>query len=107
MSTAPLGRVVTPLCRPAPGTACLFGLVFLDNPLACSALFILRTGIMNSTVGLEKSILMDIVPKSLRAKVNSVEGFITFSWTGSAVLGGLLVAAQCVAARAPLAEARK
>lgn len=56
---------------------------------------------MNSTVGVEKSILMDVVPRYFRAKVSAVEGFTTFSWTGSAVLGGILVEARRVAAANP------
>eukprot|EP00756_Hemistasia_phaeocysticola_P018858 Hpha_TRINITY_DN15624_c4_g4::TRINITY_DN15624_c4_g4_i1::g.99228::m.99228 len=40
---------------------------------------------------LKKSILMDHVPRSERAKWNSVDSVTRFGWSGSAVFGGLIV----------------
>lgn len=59
-------------------------------PGAIIPIFIIRTALMNCTRGLMKSILMDTVPPSGRAKWNSLESITSFGWSGSAVLGGYL-----------------
>lgn len=50
-----------------------------------------RTAFMNSPAALTKSVLMDNVPTTERAKWASLESVNMFSWSGSAALGGLLV----------------
>lgn len=52
---------------------------------------IVRAATMNSTGALTRSVLMDNVPKSERAKWSALESLNMFSWSGSAVLGGFLV----------------
>ncbi len=52
--------------------------------------YVVRTGIMNSTYPLNESILMDFVPKETRARWKSLESIASFGWCGSAVLGGVL-----------------
>jgi MFS family permease len=54
-------------------------------------IYILRTGFMNSTSPLTKSLLMDSVPAHERGRWTSLESVNTFSWSGSAFLGGVLV----------------
>lgn len=54
-------------------------------------LYLLRTSFMNATSALTKSVLMDAVPKSERAKWSALESINMFSWSGSAALGGVLV----------------
>lgn len=47
---------------------------------------------MNSSQPLSRSILMDVVPKRSRGKINSVEALAWgLFWNVSAVLGGILV----------------
>lgn len=55
-------------------------------------LYMIRTAFMNSTSALTKSVLMDSVPRSERAKWSALESVNMFSWSGSAAIGGLLVA---------------
>jgi MFS family permease len=55
------------------------------------AVFVLRTAFNNAPAALTKSVLMDSVPKSERAKWASLESVNMFSWSGSAFLGGILV----------------
>lgn len=57
-------------------------------------LWVLRTTLSNSVGALTKSILMDSVPPSERAKWSALESVNTFGWAGSAVLGGFLVTWQ-------------
>ena len=57
-------------------------------------IYLIRTGIMNSTYALNESILMDYVPKETRARWKSLESVASFGWCGSAVLGGVLSDAQ-------------
>ena len=47
---------------------------------------------MNSTNALTRSVVMDNVPKGERAKWSALESLNMFSWSGSAALGGILVA---------------
>ncbi|CAJ1960025.1 unnamed protein product [Cylindrotheca closterium] len=54
-------------------------------------LMVIRTGFMNATSALTKSVLMDYVPNDERAKWSALESFNMFSWSGSAALGGILV----------------
>lgn len=50
-----------------------------------------RTAFMNSPSALTRSVLMDHAPKSERAKWSALESLNMFSWSGSAVIGGILV----------------
>ena len=52
--------------------------------------YVLRTGIMNSTYPLLESVLMDNVPSNGRARWKSLESISAFGWTGSALVGGIL-----------------
>ena len=56
-------------------------------------LYVLRTGFMNGTKALTRSLLMDSVPKEERGRWSALESVNTLSWSGSAVLGGFLVGA--------------
>ena len=53
---------------------------------------VLRSAFMNSTNALTRSVVMDNVPKGERAKWSALESLNMFSWSGSAALGGILVA---------------
>jgi MFS family permease len=46
---------------------------------------------MNASYPVQRAILMDVVSKNARGKWNSLEGLTSFTWTGSAVLGGYLI----------------
>ena len=51
-------------------------------------IFIVRTVLMNSTVALQKTILMNHVEKSRRGIWNALDAVTQFGWSGSALLGG-------------------
>ena len=57
-------------------------------------LYVLRTAFMNSTGALTRSLLMDSVPKNERGRWSALESVNVLSWSGSAVIGGLLVGAM-------------
>ncbi len=90
-----VGRVGTTIVCKAVGISLLFLMCFLDwkhiTAWAVVPVYILRTALMNSTKPLTRSIIMDAVPKDARAKWNSLESITTATWSGSAVVGGLLV----------------
>jgi predicted MFS family arabinose efflux permease len=46
---------------------------------------------MNSSKPLTKSIIMDVVPKTQRARWNAAESINGATWAGSAMLGGYLI----------------
>ncbi|GLD97971.1 hypothetical protein PINS_up006668 [Pythium insidiosum] len=70
---------------------CLFLMAFA-KPLGLQiVLFLMRGGMMRCSQPLRRSILMDHVPKEIRARWNALEGLSVFSWSGSAVLGGYLI----------------
>mmetsp|Transcript_31496 Transcript_31496/g.43226 ORF Transcript_31496/g.43226 Transcript_31496/m.43226 type:complete len:209 (+) Transcript_31496:360-986(+) len=56
-----------------------------------SSIYVIRSFLMRSPVPLIRSILMDVVKKSDRSKWNAVESFSSFSFLGSAMLGGFLI----------------
>ncbi|KAJ0397119.1 hypothetical protein P43SY_009401 [Pythium insidiosum] len=70
---------------------CLFFMAFA-KPLGLQVvLFLMRGGMMRCSQPLRRSILMDHVPREIRARWNALEGLSVFSWSGSAVLGGYLI----------------
>uniref|UniRef100_A0A7S1W7C0 Major facilitator superfamily (MFS) profile domain-containing protein n=1 Tax=Neobodo designis TaxID=312471 RepID=A0A7S1W7C0_NEODS len=54
------------------------------------AVYIVRSGVMNSMSGLSRAILMDLVPARNRAKWNVFESVSSVTWAGSAVVGGAI-----------------
>ena len=86
-----IGRVQTTLCAEGCGVSLLVALAFLHRKEAVLPVYLLRTWLMNCCTGLNKSVLNDYVPKRNRAKWNSLESLNFFSWSGSALLGGVLV----------------
>mmetsp|Transcript_7638 Transcript_7638/g.18547 ORF Transcript_7638/g.18547 Transcript_7638/m.18547 type:complete len:194 (-) Transcript_7638:791-1372(-) len=60
-------------------------------PAAIVPLYICRTSIMNAQYPIQRSILMDYVPKATRARWASVESVTQFGWSGSAAVGGFLI----------------
>ncbi|MFX1507512.1 MAG: MFS transporter, partial [Promethearchaeota archaeon] len=73
-------------------TACLFIISFYPPILILVPIFLARGSLMNASQPLSRSILMDIVPKRNRGKVNSIQ---TLSWgmfwNFSAAIGGFLI----------------
>lgn len=89
------GRVQTIIIVKSLGLSFLYIIIFFDEylqkrPFLLIPIYVLRTGLMNSTYPLQESILMDFVPKGERARWKSLESVSQFGWCGSAVLGGLL-----------------
>lgn len=62
-----------------------------SDPRIIVTVYLTRTCIINSCYPLQKSILMDYVPKNARAKWNSLESITSFGWSGSAFMGGYLI----------------
>jgi len=76
------------------GAMCMFYMAFAPGAAAnfypMAAAFIMRMAFMNSTFGLTRSVIMDHVPSSQRARWNAVESVTGFTWAGSAVVGGVI-----------------
>ncbi|KAF4317929.1 hypothetical protein BBO99_00007649 [Phytophthora kernoviae] len=70
---------------------CLFSMAYAQPMVLQIVLFLMRGGMMRCSQPLRRSILMDYVPKNIRARWNALEGLSVFSWSGSAVLGGFLI----------------
>lgn len=71
--------------------ACLY-FMSLAKPVELQILlFLMRGGMMRCSQPLRRSVLMDYVPKDIRARWNALEGLSVFSWSGSAVIGGYLI----------------
>jgi len=88
------GRIGTILLVQTIGVASLFCMILtykygFSNYITI-ALYLLRTGVMNSTYPMRESILMDYVPKETRARWKSLDSITSFGWCGSAALGGYL-----------------
>lgn len=57
-------------------------------------LFLVRGGLANGAIPIDRSIVMDFVPSADRGKWNAVESFTSMTWCGSAFLGGYLADAH-------------
>ena len=73
------------------GTACLACMVIVAPWFVDIPLFLLRTGLMNSSGPLQRALMMDAAKPEDRGKWNAAESLTAFTWTGSAAVGGLLV----------------
>lgn len=58
------------------------------------SLFICRNACMNAVFGITRSLIMDAVPKESRAKWSAFESITSFSWAGSAMVGGYVADAH-------------
>mmetsp|Transcript_10910 Transcript_10910/g.32698 ORF Transcript_10910/g.32698 Transcript_10910/m.32698 type:complete len:477 (-) Transcript_10910:470-1900(-) len=63
----------------------------LGMTLALIAVQLTRGAMANASRPLMRSVLMDNVPKRMRARFNALESVKSFSWSGSAVFGGLMI----------------
>ncbi|GBG24664.1 Hypothetical Protein FCC1311_008822 [Hondaea fermentalgiana] len=93
------GRVRVPIFFSTSGVILLFAMYQMGQskdkalwkePMVIVPIFIVRTAFMNCCAPIRKSILIDFVDKSSRAWWNSMDSVSQFSWSGSAVLGGIL-----------------
>jgi len=100
-----IGRIATVLVHKVIGISLLFYMYFVSigydekagntppiwkNVSIIAPVYIVRTIVMNCNGGLRKSILNDYVPKSNRAKWNSLDSVTRFGWSGSAFIGGAI-----------------
>jgi len=90
------GRIPTVVSWKFLGTSLLLSISYMAQfgaqyAVAVGTIFIIRTGVMNSSKPLTKSIINDIVPKHQRGRWNSLESINAATWSGSAFVGGMLV----------------
>ena len=52
--------------------------------------YIARMALSNSMLGMSRSVIMDFVPKEHRARWSAAESIGSFSWSGSALIGGVI-----------------
>jgi MFS family permease len=73
-------------------TACLFIISFYPPIVILVPIFLARGSLMNASQPLSRSILMDVVPKRNRGKVNSLQALAWgMFWNFSAAIGGFLI----------------
>lgn len=87
------GRVSATIGLSYLGLGCLLTMALCYDKMPAIPLiviFMVRTGLMNSTYPLRESILMDSVPKDQRARWKALDSVSTFGWCGSAAFGGFL-----------------
>lgn len=68
-----------------------FPMLWLAHPFVLCAIYVLRSAFINCVVPLNRSIIMDYASVSSRGKWNSVDSIAAFGWSGSAVIGGVLI----------------
>lgn len=94
-----LGRLPTSMLTRACGVACLWYMSLATSGPASGiwpvvVTYILRCALMNSLLGMTRSVIMDYIRKEHRAKWSAMESVSSFTWCGSAVIGGYLVDAH-------------
>ncbi|UCG02868.1 MAG: MFS transporter [Candidatus Heimdallarchaeota archaeon] len=73
-------------------TVCLFVISFYPPIIILVPIFLARGSLMNASQPLSRSILMDVVPKRNRGKVNSLQALAWgMFWNFSAAIGGFLI----------------
>ncbi len=86
------GRIQMIFAFESIATICLFIIATYPSLWILIPIFIMRGSFMNAGEPLSRSILMEIVPKKHRAKVNSIQTIAWgLFWNFSAVIGGYLV----------------
>lgn len=90
-SSRALGRMPIIVVTRMSSLVCLFAMSFVKPLPLQILLFLMRGGMMRCSQPLRRSILMDHVPKEIRARWNALESLSVFSWSGSAVVGGFLI----------------
>ena len=86
------GRIQMIFAFELSATICLFIIATYPTLWILIPMFVMRGSLMNAGEPLSRSILMDIVPKKHRAKVNSISTIAWgLFWNASAVIGGLLI----------------
>ncbi|KAE8883203.1 hypothetical protein PF005_g9512 [Phytophthora fragariae] len=91
MVSSTTGRMSMVVVTRVLGTISLLLMAVSHDVADQSVLFVFHGAFMQCTEPLRRSLLMDFVPKSHRARWNSLEGLTVASWAGSAVLGGIIV----------------
>lgn len=86
----PFGRPQASLTFFSTSVLCLFLLSELQSLPLLLVVFLIRGGFANSTYPLDRSILMDFTPSEQRGRWNAVESLTSMTWSGSALIGGLL-----------------
>ena len=61
-----------------------------STPIVCT-LYVVRMILTNSSVPLTGTVLMNNVPKNYRGRWGSLDSLVKASWSGSALLGGLII----------------
>ena len=67
---------------------------FLHSIYLLLFIFVVRQACMNSTMGISRAVVMDFVRPNDRAKWSSMESFASFTWAGSAAVGGIIADAS-------------
>lgn len=86
----PLGRAQASLLFFSSNVLCLFLMSQVQSLPLLLAVFLIRGGFANSVYPIDRSILMDFTPSSQRGMWNAVQSLTSMTWSGSALLGGLL-----------------
>ncbi|KAK7196084.1 Sugar transporter family/Major Facilitator Superfamily [Novymonas esmeraldas] len=90
-----VGRLPSTLVARLIGTVLLLLMGTTDLPIdVLLPIYIIRNALMNCTRGVTRSVIMDCVKKESRAKWSAFESFSSFTWAGSAVIGGYIAAAH-------------
>jgi MFS family permease len=90
-----IGRIRASVYLESCGALLLMLMAFLhhrgvSDPWIMVPVYLLRTALMNCTYPIIESVLMSSVPSDERSRWKSLESIAAFSWTGSAVLGGVM-----------------
>lgn len=90
-----VGRCQTAAALRILGALLLLSMIFTENfggptPVVCT-FYVLRMIVTNSTVPLTGTVLMNNVPTSQRGRWSSLDSLVKASWSGSALLGGIII----------------
>jgi len=85
-----LGRLRASVLFHWMATVCLWAMCYCRSIFLVLPLYIVRGALMNARGPINRAIIMDLVTSEVRGRWNSFQSISTFTWSGSAALGGYL-----------------
>jgi len=87
-----IGRIQANFILQIIGVICLFLIAYVPD-LTCTVIcFLIRGAAATSAAPIDRSVIMDYVSSEERGKWNAIAALTSMTWSGSAVLGGMLIA---------------
>lgn len=73
------------------GSACTLSLAFIPSLVVAAVVFCIRAALLNGTTAIQRAFVVSQVPVDQQGRWNGRENVVSFTWTMSAIVGGILI----------------